>query len=82
MWRENTGPFFCMSTTGGWSWWAARALVSSGDGSALVWQKSGSLWVQQFAPTDTVISTGKGAVSDGVAVTGGRGGQEIQIRLI
>lgn len=60
----------------------AGALVSSGDGSALVWQKSGSIWLQQFAPTDTVISTGKGAVSDGVAVTGGRGGQEIQIRLI
>ena len=60
----------------------AGALVASGEGSALVWEKSNSIFLQQFAPKDVVISTGKGAVSDGVAVTGGRGGQEVQIRGI
>lgn len=60
----------------------AGVLVESGDGAALIWEKSHSIYLQQFVPKDVVISTGKGSVSDGVAVTGGRGGQEIQIRLI
>lgn len=60
----------------------AAALVESGNGSALVWEKSNSIFLQQFISKDVVISTDKGYAADGVAVTGGRAGQDIQIRSI